>query len=54
VEVPYRGAVGDTLHDILGGLRSSMTYIGARRLKEVSKRTTFVRLAPQRDGAKPV
>lgn len=54
VEVPYRGAVGDTLHDILGGLRSSMTYIGARRLKEVSKRTTFVRLAPQRDGAKPL
>jgi GMP reductase len=53
VEVPYRGKVGATLHDILGGLRSSMTYIGARRLKEVSKRTTFVRLAQPRDGAKP-
>ena len=51
VEVPYRGPVAETLNEILGGLRSAMTYIGARRLKEVSRRTTFVRLAPSRDGA---
>jgi GMP reductase len=51
VEVPYRGSAAATMGEILGGLRSAMTYIGARRLKEVSKRTTFVRLAPPRDGA---
>jgi GMP reductase len=47
VNVPYRGAVTDTLQDILGGLRSACTYVGARRLKELSKRTTFVRVSQQ-------
>lgn len=42
VLVPYRGAVADTLQDILGGLRSACTYVGARTLKELTKRTTFV------------
>ena len=43
VEVPYRGSVKNTILDILGGLRSSMTYIGAKRLKDFSKCTTFIR-----------
>ena len=43
VLVPYRGAVGDTIQDILGGLRSTCTYVGAGKLKNLSKCTTFVR-----------
>jgi GMP reductase len=47
VEVPYRGPVNQTIHDILGGLRSTCTYVGAARLKELTKRTTFIRVAEQ-------
>ena len=43
VLVPYRGAVGHTIQDILGGLRSACTYAGAVRLKYLSRCTTFVR-----------
>jgi GMP reductase len=43
VLVPYRGAVGSTIQDILGGLRSACTYAGAIRLKHLSRCTTFVR-----------
>ena len=41
--VPYRGAVENTLQDILGGIRSTCTYVGAKSLKQLSKCTTFVR-----------
>lgn len=44
VKVQYKGPIENTLQDILGGLRSTMTYIGARRLKDVPKCTTFVRV----------
>jgi GMP reductase len=47
VVVPYRGPVEHTMHEIMGGVRSMMTYIGATRLKEVPKRTTFVRAGSQ-------
>jgi GMP reductase len=47
VLVPYRGPVDETVQEILGGVRSACTYVGARRLKELSKRTTFVRVSPQ-------
>jgi GMP reductase len=47
VKVPYRGDLANTLQDILGGIRSACTYVGARRLKELSKRTTFVRVTQQ-------
>jgi GMP reductase len=47
VLVPYKGKVGDTLQDILGGVRSACTYVGARRLRELSKRTTFIRVSQQ-------
>jgi len=43
VLVPYRGAVGSTIQDILGGVRSTCTYAGAIRLKHLNKCTTFVR-----------
>ena len=47
VEVPYRGPVEATMQEIMGGVRSMMTYIGATKLKEVPKRTTFVRVTSQ-------
>jgi len=47
VEVPYRGLVENTIQDILGGIRSTCTYVGASKLKELSKRTTFIRVAEQ-------
>lgn len=48
VRVPYRGDVmGETMQGILGGIRSACTYVGARRLRELSKRTTFVRVSQQ-------
>jgi len=47
VEVEYRGAVEATVQDILGGVRSTCTYVGASQLKELTKRTTFIRVAEQ-------
>ena len=47
VEIPYRGEVTPTIREILGGLRSACTYVGASELKELSKRTTFVRVTQQ-------
>ena len=41
VQVPYRGPVAETLQDIMGGIRSCCTYVGAAHLKELPKRTTF-------------
>jgi GMP reductase len=43
VEIPYRGQVRNTVLNILGGLRSACTYVGAQELKHLSKCTTFVR-----------
>ncbi len=48
-QIPYRGLVNDTVQDILGGLRSACTYVGAKTLKELSKRTTFIRVAEQQN-----
>jgi GMP reductase len=47
VNVPYRGPVKNTILDILGGVRSTCTYVGAQRLKELTKRTTFIRVTKQ-------
>ena len=44
ISLPYRGPVGPTIEDILGGVRSAATYIGARRLKDMPKCATFVRV----------
>jgi GMP reductase len=46
-EIAYRGNVSDTVQDILGGLRSACTYVGAKVLKELTKRTTFIRVEEQ-------
>ena len=45
--LPARGPVDATVQDILGGLRSACTYVGARKLKDLSKCTTFVRVTQQ-------
>ena len=42
VRLNSRGKVKDTIVEILGGLRSACTYIGARRIKDMPKCTTFV------------
>jgi len=45
--VPYRGAVGNTIQNILGGLRSTCTYVGAPTLKQLSKCATFIEVSKQ-------
>lgn len=47
VEITYKGAVTETVKDMLGSLRSTCTYVGASRLKELTKRTTFIRVQEQ-------
>ena len=42
ISLPYRGPVKSTVEDILGGVRSACTYIGARRLKDMPKCASFV------------
>lgn len=44
VEIECRGAVEDTIKDILSGIRSACTYVGANKLKALSKCATFVRV----------
>lgn len=47
VKVPYRGPIDETIRDILGGIRSACTYVGAAELREISKRTSFIRVTQQ-------
>lgn len=47
VEVPYRGPIEETVREILGGVRSACTYVGAAALRELTKRTTFIRVMEQ-------
>jgi len=47
VRIPYKGPVEKTVLDILGGIRSTCTYVGAKRLKDLSKCTSFIRVSKQ-------
>ena len=47
VSIPYRGPVNGTVLDLLGGLRSTCTYVGAPTLKQLPKCTTFIRVNRQ-------
>lgn len=47
VLMPYKGDITNFIQDLFGALRSTGTYIGARRLREFSKRTTFIRVNRQ-------
>ncbi len=44
VRVPYRGPLDVTVQSILGGVRSACSYVGARRIKDLPKCTTFIRV----------
>lgn len=50
VLLPYRGSVDNTILDIMGGVRSTCTYVGAAFLKELTKRTTFIRVQEQENN----
>lgn len=50
VLLPFRGPVDNTIQDILGGVRSTCTYVGAAKLKELTKRTTFIRVQEQENN----
>ena len=43
VLVPYRGSVADTVQEVLGGIRSTCTYVGAKYIKQLPKCATFIR-----------
>ena len=45
--VPYKGQVKGTIEEILGGLRSTCTYVGAHKIEEISSKTTFVKVNRQ-------
>lgn len=45
--IPLKGSIHDAMQDYCGSLRSTGTYIGARKLKEFSRRATFVRVNNQ-------
>lgn len=45
--IPYRGQVSDTIQEILGGLRSTCTYVGASQIKHLTKCATFVKVGSQ-------
>ncbi len=47
VKVPYKGDIEPIVLDILGGVRSTCTYVGAPALKQLSKCTTFIRVTKQ-------
>ena len=42
--VPYRGPLSETIHQLVGGLRSGMGYVGARNLQELRQKARFVRI----------
>jgi len=44
--VPYKGTVKDVVHQLVGGLRSGMGYIGARTIKELQEKAVFVKITP--------
>jgi IMP dehydrogenase len=45
-QVPYKGPVGDVLHQLVGGLRAGMGYVGAHSVPELMERARFIRISP--------
>ena len=43
-QVPYKGPVGAVLHQLVGGLRAAMGYVGAADLAEMRERVQFIRI----------
>jgi IMP dehydrogenase len=44
-QVPYKGPVSGVLHQLAGGLKASMGYVGGKDIKEYQERATFVRIS---------
>jgi IMP dehydrogenase len=44
--VPYRGPVIDSIHQLMGGLRSGMGYVGAKDLKELREKAAYMEISP--------
>jgi GMP reductase len=44
VTVPYKGTAEEIIQDIYGGIRSACTYIGANKIKDFGKKTTFIQV----------
>lgn len=49
IEVPYSGSMDSILEDMLGSIRSMMTYIGAKNLKDIPKQCVFYKVNNQRN-----
>jgi IMP dehydrogenase len=46
-KVPYKGALSSILHQLIGGVRSGMGYLGALTVEDLQKKANFVRISPQ-------
>ncbi len=44
-QVPYRGPVGSVLHQLAGGLRAAMGYVGAKSIQDLQEKAQFVRIS---------
>jgi len=44
-QVPYRGPVGSVLHQLIGGLRAAMGYVGAKTIQDLQEKAQFVRIS---------
>lgn len=42
--VPYKGVLSDTVYQLIGGLRASMGYCGAKNIKELKTKTKFIKI----------
>ncbi len=45
-QVPYKGPVGHVIHQLVGGLRAGMGYVGARDLEDMRNKARFIRISP--------
>ncbi|MGE0632933.1 MAG: IMP dehydrogenase [Pseudobdellovibrionaceae bacterium] len=45
--VPYKGSASAVLHQLVGGLKSGMGYLGARNIEDLQKKANFVQISPQ-------
>jgi IMP dehydrogenase len=44
-QVPYKGAIAGVLHQLTGGLRAAMGYVGAKDLAEFRQKAEFIRIS---------
>jgi len=44
--VPYRGKVSEIIHQLVGGLRSGMSYAGAKSIADLWEKAEFIQITP--------